>query len=88
MLKSVRWTSSCTVTVQSLPGYPRGEDTLADKSPESEVVGEDDVDSSAGRGVRDSGRPLRPQAFAMGGFDSGAYSFAHILSYHSSHGKG
>jgi hypothetical protein len=35
------------------------EETHADKSPESEVVREDDVDSSAGRGGRDSGRPLR-----------------------------
>ena len=36
------------------------EETHADKSRESEVVREDDVDSSAGRGGRDSGRPLRP----------------------------
>jgi hypothetical protein len=49
------------------------------------VVSEDDVDSSAGRGGRGSGRLLRPQAFAMGGFDSGAYSPAYILSYHFSH---
>jgi len=63
-------------------------ETHADKSPESEVVSEDDVDSSAGRGGGDSGRPLRPSAFAMGGLDSGAYSFAHNLSYHSSHGQG
>jgi hypothetical protein len=39
-------------------------------------------------GGRDSGRPLRPQAFAMGGFDSGTHSFADILSCHSSHGQG
>jgi hypothetical protein len=64
------------------------EETHPDKSPESEVVSEDDVDSCAGRGGRDSGSPLRTQAYAMGGFDSGAYSFAHILSYHSSHGQG
>jgi hypothetical protein len=66
---------------------PSVEETHADKSPESEVVSEDDVDSSAGRGGGDSGRPLRPSAFAMGGLDSGAYSFAHNLSYHSSHGQ-
>lgn len=64
------------------------EETLADKSAESEVVSEDDVDPFAGRGGRDSGRPLRPPAFAMGGSDSRAYSLAHILSYHSSHGQG
>lgn len=64
------------------------EDALADKSSESEVAGEDDIDSSARWGGRDSGRPLRPQAFAMGGFDSGTHSFAHILSCHSSHGQG
>jgi len=64
------------------------EETVADKSPESEVGGEDDVDSSAGRCGRDSGRPLRPQTFAMGVFDSGAYSSAYILSYHFSHGQG
>ena len=64
---------------------PSVEETHADKSPESEVVREDDVDSSAGRVSRGSRRPLRPQAFALGGFDSGAYSRAHMLSDHSSH---
>jgi len=73
---------------QFCPGYTSAEETIADKSRESEVVRKDDVDSSAGRGGRDSGRPLRPQAFAMGGLDSGPYSFAYILSYHLTHGQG
>jgi hypothetical protein len=64
------------------------EETLEDKSREPEVVREDDVDFSAGRGGRDSGGPLRPQAFAMGGFDSGTYSFAYILSYHFADSQG
>ena len=64
------------------------EKSRADQSPESEVVGEDDVDSSTGRGGRDSGGPLPPPAVAMGGLDSRAYSCAHDLSYHSSHGQG
>jgi hypothetical protein len=50
--------------------------------------GEDDVDSSTGRGSGDSGCPLRSQAFAMGGFDSRDYSFADSRSYHSSHSQG
>src|SRR5580692_9148187 len=65
-----------------------GEANHADKSSESEVVREDDVDSSAGRGGRDSGRALRSSAFAMGGIDSGSYSVAHNFSYYSPHGKG
>ena len=64
------------------------EETHADKPPESEVGSKDDVDSSVGRGGRNFGCPLRLQAFAMGGLDFGAYSFAHNLSYHSSHGQG
>jgi hypothetical protein len=49
---------------------------------------EDDVDFSGGRGGRDSGGPPRPQAFAMGGFDSDTYSFAYILSYHFANEQG
>jgi hypothetical protein len=66
----------------------REEETYADQSPKCEVVRQDDVDSSAGRGGRGSGRPLRASAFALGGFDSSGYSFAYNLSYHSSHGQG
>jgi hypothetical protein len=71
------WTRVCWAT--------RMEETLADKSPEFKVASEDDVDCFAGWGGRDSGRPFRPEAFAMGGFDYSAYSSVHIISCHSSH---
>ena len=64
------------------------EETLADKSPEFEVDGEDDIDSSARRGGRWPRRSIRPQSFPMGGFNSCASSFAHMRFCHHSANEG
>lgn len=64
------------------------EETLADKSPESEVGSKADLAYSAGRGGRRLGRPIRPQTFPMDGFDSSVSSSAHMRLCHPSHDEG